>query len=128
RRPYRQFYEEVMRSRAAARVRVEAEVRQKDPRFWLRHGPGRETPTRPGWTNPARPAPARRSRAADPLTSPHWLKIWSVLSQVLVAFPEAHSAVVRALNEMPPDPPTADPRQAPPQNPSPEGEVKADQA
>jgi hypothetical protein len=47
---FRQFRQDVQRASAQARVLAEIEVRQSDPLAWLRYGPGRTTPGRPGWT------------------------------------------------------------------------------
>ena len=63
RQPYRHFYQEVEQARAQARLSAEIEARQKDPRYWLSHGPGREAPGAPGWTMPVRAAAARASQA-----------------------------------------------------------------
>lgn len=47
---YHEFYEAVREARAQARVAAEMEVRRDNPFAWLRHGPGRERPGEPGWT------------------------------------------------------------------------------
>src|SRR5262249_33979079 len=44
REPYRSFAAEVRQAAAMSRVKAETDLREKDPRFWLKHGPGRETP------------------------------------------------------------------------------------
>jgi hypothetical protein len=53
---YRNFYHGVLEARAQARLSAELETRKNDPRFWLRHGPGREKAGTPGWANPTKPA------------------------------------------------------------------------
>src|SRR5437868_11753050 len=54
RQPHRRFYRNVTQALAQARMAAEAKVREQDPRFWLKHGPGRERSGHPGWSNPAR--------------------------------------------------------------------------
>lgn len=51
---YRNFVKEVRQAKAHARFMAESELRRKQPRYWLLHGPGRETEQRPGWTAPPR--------------------------------------------------------------------------
>lgn len=48
---YREFYDDIVRARAKARVMAEINVRQDKPEFWLRSGPGRTRPGREGWTD-----------------------------------------------------------------------------
>jgi len=50
RQPYLQFLQEVTTARAEARAAAELEVRKMNPFAWLRYGPGREKPGKPGWT------------------------------------------------------------------------------
>lgn len=47
---YVQFFHDVRKARAEARVVAENEVRRDNPLAWLRYGPGRERPGEPGWT------------------------------------------------------------------------------
>src|SRR5262249_5353542 len=55
REPYRSFYQRVQQAIATARLKAEVETFSKNPFYWLRHGPGRESPEAPGWTNPVKP-------------------------------------------------------------------------
>lgn len=48
--PYHNFWLQVRRAHAQARVAAEAEVRRENPLAWLRYGPGRQRPGEPGWT------------------------------------------------------------------------------
>jgi len=48
---YCEFYLAVMQARAQARKTAESRVWLEDPFKWLRFGPGREKPGRPGWTD-----------------------------------------------------------------------------
>lgn len=52
--PYVQFFQDVQQVRAQARLSAEMRVHADDPKFWLRVGPGRERPSRPGWTEESR--------------------------------------------------------------------------
>ena len=74
-----------------ARLRVETGVYKEDEKFWLRHGPGREFPGRPGWSAPARAAP-RPARTPGAMTELRWNAIQSTLLRVLAPFPEARQA------------------------------------
>jgi hypothetical protein len=40
---------------ARARLKAEMETYEADGRFWLRHGPGKETSHAPGWSALAKP-------------------------------------------------------------------------
>lgn len=48
---YRQFRQDVLQATAEARVSAEIRVYREAPLSWLRFGPGRTTPIRPGWTD-----------------------------------------------------------------------------
>lgn len=48
--PFHDFYRAVVQARAIARLRYEVEVGKRNPLAWLRYGPGKEQPGRPGWT------------------------------------------------------------------------------
>lgn len=69
RQPYRGFCEAIRQARAQARLKAEIETRSAFPRDWLRHGPGRERPGRPGWSSPAKASAASGGVRAglDPL-------------------------------------------------------------
>lgn len=47
---YRRFYLDVMQAQAQARLTTEIQVRKDNPEFWLRNGPGKSRPGKPGWT------------------------------------------------------------------------------
>src|SRR5437016_2769790 len=47
---YAMFARKVEQAQATARLNAEIQTHHKDPRLWLRSGPGRETPTAAGWT------------------------------------------------------------------------------
>jgi hypothetical protein len=68
REPYRSLYRLVRQAKAQARLKAEMAVLGKDPRFWLKNGPGKEADEAPGWATAraARtPAPADAIRQAD---------------------------------------------------------------
>lgn len=99
RQPYRRFFESVMQARAQARLKAEIDARNHDPRFWLKHGPGREQGECPGWTNPAKAVPARRTEAADPFASPQFQRLIGALLTALSAYPEARLAAAASFDE-----------------------------
>ncbi len=68
---------------------------EKDVRSWLKHGPGRDRPGRPGWAARVKPAPA--DRPADRLAAPEVAGLLAVLRTALAAYPDALAAVTRAL-------------------------------
>lgn len=47
---YRQFYDDISQAKAQARLLAEVQVKQDDPKYWLRIGPGRTKENLPGWT------------------------------------------------------------------------------
>ncbi len=50
-RRFAAFAAEVRQAQAEARYGAEHEVWKTNPLAWLRHGPGRERPGEPGWTD-----------------------------------------------------------------------------
>jgi hypothetical protein len=52
--PYVRFFQDVEGAQAYARLSAETRVHRDDPKYWLRVGPGRERPGRPGWTEESR--------------------------------------------------------------------------
>ena len=96
--PYRHFYLEVEKAKAQGRLSAEIETRQKDPRFWLTHGPGREAPGAPGWTMPVR-AVVPHEPEVDVFMSPELVKLFLALLDTLAPFPEARAAVSQMLAE-----------------------------
>jgi hypothetical protein len=106
REPYRGFMRAVAMAEAQARLRAEMEVREKDVRTWLKHGPGRDLPGKPGWAAVVRPAPPER-RSADLLAAPEFLRFIATLRTVLAPYPEALTAVVQAIDGTEPAAPAA---------------------
>src|SRR5690349_4822223 len=62
---YRKFRARVIQAKAEARAMAESATRTKDPRGWLKHGPGKDRPGEPGWSN----APSAAAPEADPLAA-----------------------------------------------------------
>ena len=102
REPYKSFYRNVQQASATARLKAEFETMNKNPFYWLRHGPGRETPDMAGWTNPVKPGLARDKGARFLLTR-EWAWIWERILKALEMFPEARQAVAEAMQQ--PKPP-----------------------
>jgi hypothetical protein len=87
---------------AAARARLKAEmaVYEADPRFWLRHGPGKETRDTPGWTALAKPSFEQGyDGAAELLASGELQEILGKLLDGLTPFPDARAAVAGTIED-----------------------------
>ena len=94
--PYRSFYRRVQQAVATARLKAEVETFGKNPFYWLRHGPGREAPKVPGWTNPVKPGQGDDAGGQELLT-PEGARIFALLLQALEPFPEARQAAAAAI-------------------------------
>src|SRR5437016_2854880 len=55
--PLAQLGPAICEALATARAFAETEVFKENPLAWLKHGPGKETPDRPGWSALARARP-----------------------------------------------------------------------
>jgi hypothetical protein len=100
REPYRSFAASVRQAAAMARVKAEIDLREKDPRFWLKHGPGRETPDYPGWTGEVKPADLRDPHALPAVDGPEWNALCYKMLAALEAFPEARLALAEVMKGM----------------------------
>jgi len=100
REPYRSLARDVRQASASARVQAEIELREKDPRFWLKHGPGRETSAFPGWTGEVRPADLQDPHTLPRLDGPEWNAICHKMIAALEPFPDARLALAEVLKEM----------------------------
>jgi hypothetical protein len=101
REPWRSFAREVRQAVAQARLLSELAVCKKDPRFWLSHGPGKETAELNGWTAPVRPQPSQASRE-DPLEACRALCTW--VMEALAPYPEARVKLAEQMaTSTPPD-------------------------
>jgi hypothetical protein len=97
REPYRTFYRRVQTAMAQARLLAESLVMEKAPHVWLKSGPGRESPGRPGWTRDVSALPPPDATPPLPLASPEWAALWNLIRQALEAFPDARLALAQAL-------------------------------
>jgi len=97
---YRNFYIRVVQARAQGRLAAEIETRKKDPRYWLTHGPGRETPGAPGWTNPPKPRALERNKNENVWASQTFLQLLGPVLEVLTPFPEARAAIAQELERL----------------------------
>jgi hypothetical protein len=97
--PYAAFARDVDAAQAHARLRAEMGVLDKDARTWLKHGPGRDIPGKPGWASLARPSPSSGDRAAELLSSPELLQLIASMRTALAPFPEALAAVTRLVDK-----------------------------
>ena len=113
REPLRSFVRKVEEAQGQARLRAETQVLEKDVRTWLKHGPGRDLPDRPGWAAMGKPTPAaQKNKATDWLESPDFGRFVALLQAALAPYPEALAAVTRMLDR---DAPTKGKRKPPPE-------------
>lgn len=93
---HQELYQAVLQAKAHARFVVEMQMRTEQPKVWLLQGPGRETPTRPGWTTPAR-SNGRDGRVSPLHLQPEILALVTAILQTLKPFPEARTALAQTL-------------------------------
>jgi hypothetical protein len=93
---YKSFAQKVSQAHATARLNAEINTHQKDPRLWLRAGPGKETPSALGWTTFVRPQ-GRAAKDIDLFAEPVFLRFLANLRAVLAPYPEALQALAKAL-------------------------------
>lgn len=77
------FRIEVMKAAAQARAKAEIDLREANPSYWLRYGPGRETSDQPGWSAPPRAISGKSSAAPDCLDDPEFLDLLHRLNREL---------------------------------------------
>jgi hypothetical protein len=83
---------------AQARLAAEIQVHEEAPLAWLRQGPGKQTATCPGWTQPvAAPRVLHTEQQINVLLTAEMQGIVSLLLDVLAPFPDARLAVAKAL-------------------------------
>ncbi len=102
---YRLFYQNVLQARAQARLGAEVETRKHDPRFWLTHGPGREQPALPGWTNPPSGRASQKNKRRPAILSNEFLQMLGPVLEALDPYPEAREAVAQELEKLAPGKP-----------------------
>jgi hypothetical protein len=89
----RMLGESVRKAAAQARLKAEVELFANDPAKWLLHGPGKETPTRPGWSL----MPHASCQLGTGLSSPDASQSWQFVQElyaVLQKHPAAHAEVL----------------------------------
>jgi hypothetical protein len=97
---YGNFYVRVVQARAQGRLAAEIETRKKDPRYWLTHGPGRESAGAPGWTNPPKPRAIEKKKDERALASKRFLQLIAPVLEALTPFPEARSAIAAEFEKL----------------------------
>jgi hypothetical protein len=100
REPYRSFARGVRQAIAHGRLIAELAVHNKDPKYWLSHGPGKETAQNPGWTGEVKPADTPDPAGDVYRTERQWQTLYVVLLRALTDFPEARLAVAEALRDL----------------------------
>jgi hypothetical protein len=100
---YRRFAENVRQAVAVGRMRAEIKALDKDAKFWLLSGPGKERPEYPGWTTARKAPPAGDERSINLFVDPEFAKLMEALLAALMPFPEARKAAALALEVKPPD-------------------------
>jgi hypothetical protein len=98
REPFRSFARDVRKAVAGARILQEHAVYEKDPKYWLVHGPGKDMPGNPGWTGEVRPLSVEAALARSGPARPEWESILTAIRHALADHPEASQAVAEALS------------------------------
>ena len=111
REPLRGFAGNVRQALAQARLLSELAVCKHNPKFWLIHGPGKETSECTGWTTPVRPV-EHQEPAGDSAQETKMLCSW--ILEALSPFPEARALVAQRLTHEPPPTARAEPSGRPP--------------
>jgi hypothetical protein len=101
-RRYRRFARNVLQAIGVARIRAEIRALEKDPKFWLLSGPGKDRPDCPGWTGAVRARAAARPDEFNALSDPVLAPLLEQLLVALLPFPEARLAAVQTLQKFAP--------------------------
>jgi hypothetical protein len=99
REPLRSFAKSVRQAIAQARLLSELAVCKHDPKFWLSHGPGKETADHAGWTTPVRPR-VRAEVREDPIETRRAFCSW--ILEALTPYPEARAKLAELVLANPP--------------------------
>jgi hypothetical protein len=94
---YRQLADAVMQAKAHARFAAEMDLRKKDAKAWLLHGPGRESPGGAGWSATTKPGSGDTANEGPALQD-----VLAALLAALAPFPEARIAAATALEALKP--------------------------
>lgn len=98
---FRRLWRLVGEAAGRARLKAEMGVYEADIRFWLRHGPGKETRHLPGWSAPPRAVFEAEGRGeSDWLNSPNGQALVAALMRALEVFPEARVAAAEAISRL----------------------------
>lgn len=108
REPYKGFVRRLRQAEGQARLMREIEAAKADPQFWLKNGPGRDLPGKPGWAAMIRPTLSSTTQTINLFTSPDFLTFMATLRAVLAPYPEALAALASALEQ--PAPPKVIPQ------------------
>ena len=98
RQPYTRFARGVKQAQAQARLKAEMATMEKDPRTWLKHGPGKEIPDPTGWSAMVRPEPGKAD-ATVLEKLPEFISFLMRLRDVLIPYPIVLEAVLMLLND-----------------------------
>jgi hypothetical protein len=87
---------------AYSRCMAEINMRTDNPKSWLMHGPGKDSPSK-GWTAAARAAATPTPEAVNLLMEPQFQELLARLLLALAPYPEARRAAAAVLwnEEMP---------------------------
>jgi hypothetical protein len=99
RNPYKRFFAKIAQAHATARLKAETATLDDDARFWLKHGPGRESPGNPGWANMVSPMLTQTSETSNVFLSGEFLQFMATLRAALAPYPEALMALSNALEQ-----------------------------
>lgn len=99
RNPYKRFFAKIAQAHATARLKAETSTLEDDPRFWLKHGPGREGLGNPGWANMVNSMPTQTNEISNVFSSGDFLQFMATLRAALAPYPEALKALSGALQQ-----------------------------
>src|SRR4051794_9575119 len=86
----REFGKAVRKAIAQARMAAETEAFRHDKLAWLKSGPGRESASQSGWSNPVSLKP---KAAQDGIDITDWLVFCRKIADLLAPYPEAKAVV-----------------------------------
>src|SRR5262249_31690587 len=86
------FAAEIEQATAQARVRAEIDVREKDVKFWLRHGPAKQA-----WV----PGGKRRRKADGQRWHSAFFSLLARAYEILQPFPDARQALAKVFDQLP---------------------------
>ncbi len=102
RSPYHEFAASIQAGIAHARCMAEINMRTENPKGWLMHGPGKDSPSQ-GWTAAVRATVPPTPEAVNLLMDPQFQELLARLLLALAPYPEARQAAAAVLwNEDPP--------------------------